>query len=170
MNIFDIITLSTALILVAVCAWKGLIKIALKFGALIVSGLIAKLIGPAIGAKFFSNLVKEKAFSLEVLSGEMLKNVNEILGIVLGTVLAFIVLYIILRIVVRYISKLIKKVTKTSLIDHLLGALFGFAAAFVLIVVFAKVVSVVATVTVLVDPSSDILNTIENTIFFKFFI
>ncbi len=170
MNILDIITIVIALGLVVSCLWKGLLKIALRFGALIVSGVVAWLVGPAIGERFFSNLIKEGTFSVEALTGEMLQYVNEAIGVILGMTVSFIVVFIVLRVVVKYLSKLLKKITKTSVIDHLLGGLFGLLAAFVLIILFAKVVNVVAAVTVLVDPSSEIFDMIDSTVFFKYFV
>ncbi len=166
MNLFDIITIAICAMTVLICVWKGFLKIALKTGAIAVSAIVAKFVGPILGERFIPDIFK----SSDAMSAEVADKVNEMIATVIGTVLLFIVLFILLRLISGLIAKLVTNVTHTGKIDRVLGAIFGLILGVAFVFLFAEGVKIYASISTLINPDGAILEKIENSLVFKYFV
>jgi uncharacterized membrane protein required for colicin V production len=167
MQVLDIITLVVFLAALAVCVWKGFLKILLKLGALVIAAIIAKIFGKAVGDIWFSGLIKTSG---EGMSAELLEKLNASIAVVIGTVVAFVIFYIVLRIIFHFVAKLVKKLAGVSTLDRILGAVFGIVVALGFMFVFSEAVRIVATIATYINPESTMFEVIESTAIFKYFI
>ena len=166
MNPLDIITIVAFALAVLVCVWKGFLKILLKFGAFVVSAIVAKFFGSAIGDMWFSDLIDVSSGGM---TASVLDKVNESISTVIGTVVVFVIFYIVLRIIFSLVAKLVKKAPGVTTVDRILGAVFGLVMAFGFMFVFSEIVRIYATVVTYFDAGSALFETIENTLIFKYF-
>ncbi len=166
MSIFDIITIVVFAAAMLICVLKGFLKILLKFGALVIAALLAKIFGSAVGDIWFSDLIKSGS---EGMAASVLSKVNEALATVIGTVIVFVIFYVVLRIIFSLVAKLVKKAAGIGALDRVLGAVFGIVAAFGIMFIFAELVRVSAAVITYVSPDSTLFDTIEDTLVFKYF-
>lgn len=165
MNALDIISLVIIGVFVIIGIWKGFLKLLLRFGALILSGILAKLLGPWLGQKLLPSLLET-----ERLSNEMLSRVNSMIGSVVGTVLVFVVSLLILRLLARIIAKALTKETRVGIFDRLLGAIVGCFAGVAVLSLFAMLVNACMIVVALIYPETGFFDVVENTVIFKYFL
>lgn len=164
MTVFDIATLLIAVGFITVGIKRGFVGYSLKLCALILSVLLSRLFGVAIGRALFSNLIIS-----DRISADTLKNINLSVATILGTVLSFIIFRTVLGLLAKLVSRISVKSIKGKIADKLLGALLGVFFAAAAIYAIAFVVDIVAATVSLVFPNTDIYSMIERTVIFKYF-
>ncbi len=163
MNWLDIVTLVIACAFVAICAWRGFLKIVLRFGALVLSLICAKIFGSVLGNALFPSIVKSDSMDAEVLA-----DINSSIASLLGTVVLFIILFIVLRIVATLVAKALTGKELAKAADKLLGAAVGVVFALGALFAFVSVLHIVAMVMSFVG-SNVIYEAVDASLFFKFF-
>lgn len=147
---FDIVILVMTLTFVGIGIWKGFARTLLRFGAAVVSLIVARLFGGMLGEA-------------------LLPKGNEYLATLLGTFIVFATLYLILRIVIKILSKKINDGFKSRLIDKILGGCLGFLLAIGAVCTLAYAVDLVAALLLLFDSPWDIYDAVESSVIFRYF-
>lgn len=144
MTAFDAAFLITACVMMGLCAWRGFFGTLLRFGAWVISVILARFIGVAVSAAFFD---------------------ASLLATFLATGLSFALLSAVLSIVARIASKALVKVLIGKTVDRILGAALGLAIT----VGFACAVAFAIDTAQLLIPALDIRSVVDESIIFKYF-
>ncbi len=163
MNWLDIITLVIACAFIAICAWRGFLKIILRFGALILSVVCAKIFGSILGNALFPSIIKSDSIDTSVLA-----KINSSVATLLGTVILFVILFIVLRIVASLVAKAMTGKEFAKVTDKLLGAAVGIVFALGVLFMFVSALHIVGMVTSFFG-SNMIYEAVDASLFFKFF-
>lgn len=164
MTAVDIFALVITGAFVLVGLWRGFVKSSLRLCALIVSVIIARLFGGALGRALLPNIIKSDSISSETLA-----KINGSISSVIGTLIVFIALYLLLTLLAKLISKITVKGFIGKLADKLLGALLGLFFGIAALYSLAFVFDIIAAVVSLAVPSADMYFVVEDSVIFKYF-
>ena len=156
MNFFDILAFVLLGIAILVCAFKGFLKIFLKFGAFVIAVLLSKTFGRSVGSMIIPS-------SFDITGGRVsyadAEAINSTLASLLGTVLLFIVSYIFLRLIFAVIRRILKKGLNLGVPDKIIGACFGVLVGGAIVYALFEAIGLVATVVTIISPSSSFFET-----------
>ena len=111
MTAVDIFALVITGAFVLVGLWRGFVKSSLRLCALIVSVIIARLFGGALGRALLPNIIKSDSISSETLA-----KINGSISSVIGTLIVFIALYLLLTLLAKLISTVSLGINNTRVI------------------------------------------------------
>ena len=167
MNIFDIIALIVFLVSIVICLWRGFLKTVLKLGAPVLAAICARFLGRPLGGILLPKLIQKPPSSM---SADTLERLNGTISSVVGTIIVFVVLFIAFRLLAGLLAKTVKKITGTSVLDRVLGAVFGLLIGFAAVVLLAETLEIVAMIGTFVYPEFSLLEIMQDSVLFKYFI
>lgn len=153
MNIIDLISIIVFVLFVAICAWRGLLKILSGWGAFFASVIIAKPLASLIGGYVFGRLLG--------LNGSLW---SAVLVIALFAVLIFVFRFVFAR-----IAELITKVLHIGALDKILGGLLGFLTGGAVVVLAVSILSIAVSFLTSLGVGSGIISTVNGSFFFSIF-